>query len=391
MANKDSKRALGDYIPFLLLAASLSVLFFMDFWRWQWILGIAACVAAVHFHFLSPRYGFLVGLAWSFFALSGAWLGVNRDQIPTLVKWLSLQQSAFFVFTTLAVAALPRALFERLLDGFMLLCAGSAGVIVLRHFFGAHTNSLIGNAAADASFVAAMLPLLATRPCPWVRSLSPGTSMGLIGVSVAAIGLSGSSTAVAALALSAIAYVFAAHNEFDCEPVIQRSLFGVLILGIIVAALMVPFMAESFFNDNGRYRVWRISLNALFNDFQGIKGLEAMAGKYSPAWLFGAGGGTFLAYCGAIQSEGHPGLMQAFLFAHNEWLQVFFEYGIFGLALMLAVTIAALRRSFDKPWLFASLFTYGFVMLTQYPLRFFVPALFGACLVRETFDKSPDA
>jgi len=389
MAFENQKRALEYWVfPFLLLAPSAYFLFAPDIWRSQWYTGLAVIMAVIALGVFvpkfSPRIGTFLASAWWYFAFQGFELAFSAKKLPPLVKWLSAAQGSFYALVTLGTALVPKPIFRKLLDGFAVLCLLSSGALVFRYFSGPYANSIIGNSAADASFIAAMAPLV------WARHSSkiwPNTflvSTLALFLPVVAVILAGSSTGVAALIVAALSIAAVSTRN--------RRAVGISCAAIILVTLSAFFfMKEDFFNDNGRFRIWGLHLNALFSGFQNVRGLEAMVGVRSPEWLFGAGGGTFIAYAGSIQSEGHQGIMTAFLFAHNEWVQIFFEYGAAGLLLAIGIFLYALRKAVDRPWLFSALFTYGFISLTQYPLRFFVPALFGACLLREAFLDSRDA
>lgn len=95
--------------------------------------------------------------------------------------------------------------------------------------------------------------------------------------------------------------------------------------------------------------------------------------------ILGTGSGTF-EWLGPIIERRDS---NAYVFMHNEYLQILFEQGIVGLALFLIVFYVAARRSFKTPWLFASLCSVSVAMLTQFPLRFVITQLFVLLILRE--------
>ncbi len=98
------------------------------------------------------------------------------------------------------------------------------------------------------------------------------------------------------------------------------------------------------------------------------------------SWLFGTGTGTFQWIGPAI--DGLEGKL--FLQMHNDWLQVLFEGGVIGFALVFMAYVYLLVKANGRPKLFASLIGYGAFALTYHPLRFPLSALLLCCLVRET-------
>ncbi len=79
--------------------------------------------------------------------------------------------------------------------------------------------------------------------------------------------------------------------------------------------------------------------------------------------------------------------MSLFVWMHNDWLQILFELGIIGLAAAIIFYICLIKHSWNKKnYLFPIVCTYGFISLTQMPLRVFVFQLLGACLIMMAFD-----
>lgn len=97
--------------------------------------------------------------------------------------------------------------------------------------------------------------------------------------------------------------------------------------------------------------------------------------------LIGTGPGTFMWCSLAIDRFQAP----AFLAMHSEWLQVMFELGFIGWALMLAVFIQAIRGA-KKPQVLAGVLAAGVFALTYHPFRFFPSAFLIALIVREALE-----
>lgn len=99
----------------------------------------------------------------------------------------------------------------------------------------------------------------------------------------------------------------------------------------------------------------------------------------------GAGLGTFEIIGTAIQKE-TPVLGKSLLiYLHNDYLQVLFEQGVVGLLCGLIAYGAALKKAYDRPWLFLSLVGGLVVFSTQSPLFIACFGIFIGVLIRKTF------
>jgi hypothetical protein len=141
----------------------------------------------------------------------------------------------------------------------------------------------------------------------------------------------------------------------------------------MVALVGAKMQGQYLLNGSGRYEVWKMSLNFLFNE--------------ANPWL-GLGSGTFTMFGPALQMreavqnniQGFPG----FFWMHNDWLQVLFETGIIGVGFCVLIFLKALWDSKKNAELFACILTYGAISITQMPIRWFIFSLLGAYLVRAT-------
>lgn len=93
--------------------------------------------------------------------------------------------------------------------------------------------------------------------------------------------------------------------------------------------------------------------------------------------IVGSGAGTFKFYGPMIQDHEKYMVGKWWLWAHNDWLQILFEYGIFGLALASWLFTDLLRKAFARPLLFGSVVCYGATMIGNYPLHIAMTALLG--------------
>ncbi len=315
-----------------------------------------------------------------FYFLSHAtmpWAGSNF--INAWQDYAAAGSFSFLLSILVAVSFLTKVSSYRILNTLALLCFISSVVILVKKALGLPVYFFMNNAAADASMIAVLYPLLALRDW-WPLHSNVWLSRLAYATPIVAVGVSGSTTGAVALALAAISWCVASRK--DGMAVFAWVASSVTAVCALAGALI--FSSDGFFSDSGRYATWARSIDWWW-------------ANASVSW--GSGTGRFyvlgpkiqiLEYCRAMPQACDPeptgaALRNLFSFMHNDYLQILFEQGAVGLCLFLAISIIAMRKCLDRPWLFSALFTYGMIMLTQYPLRFFASAFIGAILLREAF------
>lgn len=101
-----------------------------------------------------------------------------------------------------------------------------------------------------------------------------------------------------------------------------------------------------------------------------------------PRWApLGIGPGSFL-WGSALMNKMEEGLWVGgvWMQMHSDWLQILWELGVVGLALVLAVFGRAIKNAWHSPRHLAAIFGCAAFGLTYHPLRFFPPALLIACI-----------
>lgn len=215
-------------------------------------------------------------------------------------------------------------------------------------------SALLLNPAQDGAFVSCLLPLVYEKK-KWFK-------WPLIALMVTAIIMTQATTPFVGLG------VFIA-------TLIWFSRYRILtVLGpLLVASLGVYFQGYNNFKaDSGRLYIWPLAMNYW----------NAHLDK-----IIGAGSGSFFIYGPTIELTLHGfGYNQpVYVWMHNEWLQVLFEFGIIGLLLALAFYFFSLKKSYVRPSLFSSLLIYGATACFQMPLRQMISALFLVFLLRITY------
>ena len=379
---------------FHFLALGLLFVFFFpqpeDIWRKETYAGVVFASLFLG-AMLGRLYGLITGATFFVFSALSATVWASHVRHAPWQDSLSAQSMAFLWAAVLPIAFMRRESQARGLNTLILVAITTSTILLTRAATGDLVYSFMNNSAADAAIIAALFPLLAFREWPWLEKITnQWTKTFLVCLPVVAIAVAGGSTGVASLGVAGLAWYFATAYR---HPHKRKKALGVLLGLAIAAGCAIPVMKEGFFNDNGRFRVWGITMrffydpvtpcvaNAKTNDERDT----CMKSYINP--ITGAGAGSFLLL--GPQSQGYAGSdgRVLFIFAHNEPIQIFFEQGKLGLFFFTLFALFLGWKSFDRPWLFSALCTYGFTTLTQFPFRFFGSALIGAILAREALEK----
>lgn len=218
-------------------------------------------------------------------------------------------------------------------------------------------SALLLNPAQDGAFVACLLPL-AYEIKRWFK-------WPLIALMVIAIIMTQATTPFVGLG------VFIA-------TLIWFSRFRILTFAgpLFVAALGVYSQGfNNFKADSGRLYIWPLAMNYWKEHLDKI---------------IGAGAGSFFIYGPTIELTLHGfGYNQpVYVWMHNEWLQVLFEFGIIGLLLSLAFYFFSLKKSYDRPLGFNTLLIYGATSFFQMPLRQAASAIFLIFVLRVVYGEN---
>lgn len=223
--------------------------------------------------------------------------------------------------------------------------------------------AMLSNSAIDASFIACLLPVAFMN---MKDKETRNKGMMFLVVMISAIITSKSSTGLGAIGVAAAAFLFMEYG--------LRSLVIIAPLGASITVFSKLFLGNELLNSNGRFNIWKMSFDFFWKETH---------------HFIGAGIGTFFMWGPEIQRHNSPGDPALFCWMHNDWLQVLFEMGIIGLAGLIILYSFLLHASWKKKnSLFPMICTYGFIGLTQMPLRAFPFQLLGACLIMLSFRKS---
>lgn len=220
---------------------------------------------------------------------------------------------------------------------------------ILMTFF--RPAGLCGNPSVNGLLIAVGVPIalyrLRDRAYPFVTIHT---------LALVAIFLTRASIPVGTLAVVLSAFSFSvADKSFNRLFTLVPAAF-ILVIGYL--------LTPEFFNSSGRFEGW------------------AMITKWwwaSDQIWFGLGNGMGARVFGQrYLIDPHFGLAS---WAHNDYLQIAFDFGITGLAALLSIVGYTLYKSFHRPWLFASNAGYAACMFFSMPLYLPLTAFLGASLL----------
>jgi len=343
---------------------------------WQRYWGLLFC-AFILCSIVAKRYGGLSGLLLGLVICSGLYHFVNpltpfaRDY--SLEGSLVLRQACasatiYAVLIAVPVLFLSRGSVEKLAVAMSALCPLGCFMLLWNLFFHG-TRVGILDASSIGMFLVVILypaflhmivgPLIKLK-ARWLTIVAVSLSVMVPVVCV----VSKSATAVLGISIAIIVYSFVYKKVLISAALI-------LVMPILLAGYLTQ--GKSFYTGKARIKMASLAI-------------EHVQKSNSQTW--GTGVGTFRVLGPAIQMKKWrgPGF---FLWLHNDWVQLWFEFGWVGLILVLLISLKALILSREQAWLVSSLVAYGFVMCVQMPLRLFLPSLFAIVLLRLAIER-PD-
>lgn len=286
---------------------------------------------------------------------------------------VSAKATVSVLIVSWAALELKESFFQKIANAFSWLAVINALVMLFNTDCG-----ILDNAAMDASLTLTLIPLMLFRKeFKW---------KWLVAIPLAAIIKSGSSTAFIGLFALAAAYWYAFQGR-KLQKLAELFLFDILIWALNfvlwfgtdwVDLIRLPFLHHALFYSDGRSTMWKCAWKFFVqsNAAPGY-GLETKVLHQS----MGFGTGTYAIHGPLLYPD------QLFIWLHNDWLQLGFEQGAVGLLLASIIFFLAWKRTRSNPWLFPAIFSYGFTMLTQMPLRHVFSAFYGAFLIRLAFER----
>lgn len=248
--------------------------------------------------------------------------------------------------------AQPR-FFELLKQGLILFAIVNSFTMLSNHFQGRVAGGLIPSHAVASSFLACLFP--------WFLELkqSPYLKIPICLLQALAIFFAGGTTGILCLFVVTLTYFQKINWKW----------------AILSALLLLPglyFMPKAdlsaFWNPTGRLQIWAEALRqwgegSLYEKFMGF-------GLGSWEWLF------------PVRYSRTGSMKDIWLFAHNDFVQVFFENGILGILGLISLGLKLGLRDKSRS-LNAIGVGYGLAMLTQSPSRIACFQLLGVYILAE--------
>jgi hypothetical protein len=336
-------------------------------WVWQQLEGFIAILSGMSYclckkYHWSVALLFLISSLWGLFQYFfpyGLFTGITRIEAA---QWGSSICGA--TMTTLLFAipfiSLDRKYLDKLMSALYWIFGLDALIMIAKAcLFGSQSAwYLFVHPSVDSSVIACILPAIIS-----LKKKEEGVNFIFLTLGFMAIYLGHSSTAMACLGVGTIAYYLSK----------KRSLKPLLLVPV-AAGIAWVFLQDKLLESDGRFYEWKLQMHYWWEHLN----------RY-----IGAGPGTFFILGPRIQFLSFTGPVDPhypiFFWLHNDWLQVLWEQGIVGFVSLVMLYLFMLKKSFNRPWLFSMVCAYGFMGLTQFPLRLFFMQLFGCALVYECF------
>jgi len=342
---------------------------------WQRYWGLLFCTYILC-SIVAKRYGGFSGLLLGLVICSGLYHFVNpltpfaRDY--SLEGSLVLRQACasatiYAVLIAVPVLFLSRGSVEKLAVAMSALCPLGCFMLLWNLFFHGTRVGILDASSIGMFLVVILYPAflhMIVAPLIKLKARWLTISASLLSVMVPVVCVvSKSATAVIGISLAILSYLIVS-KKVRLVPIIA-------VIAILGAGLLTQ--GKSFYTGKARIKMASLAI-------------EHVQKSNSQTW--GTGIGTFRVLGPAIQMKKWKG-PGYFLWLHNDWIQIWFEFGWVGLILVLLISLKALILSREQAWLVSSLVAYGFVMCVQMPLRLFLPSLFAIVLLRLAIER-PD-
>ncbi len=332
------------YLVVLLFIASFYPVPSINGWAFRQTLGLGLLSLFIA-QKLKEKFHWSVGLCFLNLSISGILhgtkIGLGTESILTVMTLLLFTCVLLFI---------ESSQIRFMLTALVFIAIGNSLIMLYRYISTSDFENawwVVTNHSLDASFVALMAPVII------LLKLSRKIKVALLMIVSSAVLASKSNTGACVLISFPIFYFLSSKD------------YKKLRLSLFVALLAVPVISSVYgsklLHDTGRFNAWILMMGFW---------------KKNLSLLFGGGPGSYWVYSSAIQT-GHF----KFTWMHNDFLQQLFENGIIGLLSCVLLYTIALKRSFNRPYLFSMVVGYGIVSMTLYPSHLFFFQLIAVALI----------
>lgn len=386
------------------LSLPFFVLFFVCCWRWgqdywwsKWSVGLAVCAIIIGIRFSKILKCKFFGAAVAWIILSGLFTFSWRDNMYqrffspddlNAIYYTSAYGLCCALILFLSCSSLTAKIAGQIVDAFSCLCVISSTLIIVQFLRGKtdsfHTGGFFDQGSMEGIFIAITYPLFAFRPTVNLNDWRPsafGRWFGLYGILsplFAVLILCGPARASQPIGVMFVVFcvwIFREPYKFHWGgkeifiPVQYKSLM-ILFLISVTGAVCLKINPE-FLSDSDRFPTYKMNIKFLLDR--------------PIANIVGTGTGTYEKIGPSLQKAMNimPG-PEKFLWAHSDWLQIWFENGLIGLFLVIGTGCVAFLRAIkskDRWWAGVSLAGYGAGMVFNFPCHLAVHAFLGIFLL----------
>lgn len=366
----------------------------------KWFMtGLISCYILIEYCIL-PKFGKLAAACFAFFFVNSTIIFLWREN--NYIHLSSWDKLGFYYFSAdafakVAIIVAPIALVNLSRDRLVeigvrcaaIYCIINAVNMIFLFFFSGNycqadnsCEGVLGNPSMSACIMVNCLPFL-LRFCDSIEQNDTSKKvikwMSLIAV-VSATLISRSSIAIGMLILIPVSYGLIWHGFKKSVPWI----IGYSLIGLFVGWMV---LGNSLFDSSNRFQSWKTFFEPWLTPeymsmFRNNDSNWIMLRDY---WHFisGTGTGTFANFSANVGIDGvnHPSFWWDMM--HSDWLQILYENGFVGLALVVALFFKCLKNMYDsmEDDIFVGLILYGSCALFNYGVHVSVGAALGAWLV----------
>ena len=362
----------------------------------MWFYGLVFCNIFVA-GYIGSKTNLLCGVCFFLVNLSGLWvfqypetfyrgLIVNffqreihiQKDISMYAYRFAAATSFAFTLVCVAVASMKQKTLIALENGFMYLCFLNALWIIWEYLNGVpplERGIMYGNASINSTFIAFTYPLLFKTKNNWFNNY-PFIWVFALAVTLLSIFLSGSSVAVGVLAVISFAAIYLASEK-------SHRKFALMVPGIVLAIGAAFLGTKDLLDSNSRFIFYKM----MWNNFR----------ENANQWI-GLGNGTHSTWAMKVQSENNWNVYftnnrltgDIWDKMHSDILQTVVSNGyiISGLILIMVIQAGFSCLKSKRYSILFCLCGYVAACAFNYPLHLPVHAIFGAFLIRASFNKN---
>ena len=294
---------------------------------------------------------FLSTVSAAFFAFwpHTPFLKYRQDVVLNMV--MAASQSILFTVAVVVFVLYIIKDIDEWIKGFSYLAFVSSLYVIYNYFFAPIPVGVLNNCSMDSMFFGLLIPFIFYKKQYWMM---PTITVALMLEFL----LWRSTTGPIMIGLELMMWAYFTN---------QKKLLATMFL---VGLAFIALLSKRF--------------DIMMNGRQTVAALTFHTAKDLGHIFIGNGSGSFLAIMPSIQLEHN--VHDIMLWAHNEYVQVYFEQGILALILLGILFLKLIYKSMNIPWLCITVVAMALASVSQMPFRLFPTALFFALITRKCFE-----